>query len=160
MEKQVPYVHWRTVPFGDTDPAGIVYTPRFSDYCMEAAEVFFRDYIAADWYHINTKLGFGTPVVQMEITFKAPLVANDRLGVVVRILDVGRSTVTMALEGIKERPQAAGHVTAFVGRYVFCFVEKGKGSMPIPSGQRELIEAYLASNGKAELGETGRELIG
>lgn len=144
-ENRAPYVHWRTIPFGDTDAAAIVYTPRFSDYCMEAVEIWFREYIGVDWFHMNTELGLGTPVVHIETSFKAPLIAGDELGVVVRVASVGRSAVTLALEGRRKRAQAAGQITAFNARYVFCFTEKGKGAIAIPANRRERIEAYWAS---------------
>ncbi|MEJ2446280.1 MAG: acyl-CoA thioesterase [Exilibacterium sp.] len=145
MEKVAPYIHWRTVSFGDTDAAAIVYTPRFSIYCMEAAEVWFREYLRFDWYHMNVEFGQGTPVVHMEMDFTAPLIGNDKLGVVVRVGKVGRSTVTLDFEGIRVRKPAAEQVATFTGRYVFCFTDKKvKGAIPIPPEQRELIQAYSA----------------
>ncbi len=161
MEKATPYVQWRNIPFGDTDAAAIVYTPRFSDYCMEAVEIWFRDYVGVDWYRMNTEFGRGTPVVHMEITFKAPLIGNDRLGVVIRVVKMGRSTVTLDLEGVRERTQPDGQLTAFNARYVFCFTEKERGAIAIPDHWRAAIEAYRASSElyEAAIGE-GTDLPG
>ncbi len=32
----IPYVHHRTVPWGDRDPAGIIDTPRFLGFVLDA----------------------------------------------------------------------------------------------------------------------------
>jgi len=145
MKKTAPYIHWRTVSFGDTDAAAIVYTPNFSIYCMEAAEIWFRDYIAFDWFRMNVERGQGTPVVHMDIDFAAPLAGSDQLGVIVRVEKVGRSTVTLLFEGIRQGRADSERVTSFTGRFVFCFTDKeAHGAIPIPAEQRALIEAYVA----------------
>lgn len=146
MEKSEPFIHWRTVLFGETDAAAIVYTPRFSDYCMEAAEVWFREYIGLDWFQSNVELGLGTPVVHMEIDFVAPLIGGDTLGVLVRVEKIGRSTVILSFEGIKGRNLKNGKITSFTARFVFCFTDKkANGAITIPARQRERIEAYAAA---------------
>lgn len=143
MNKTVPFTHWRTIPFGDTDAARIVYTPKFSDYCMEAAEVWFREYINFDWYRINTELGIGTPVVHMDIDFLRPLKGGDKLGVVVTVDKIGRSSLTLTLKGIFEPKESNMLVPSFSARFIFCFtsIEAG-GVISIPVQQREYIAAY------------------
>ncbi|NIB43469.1 acyl-CoA thioesterase [Pseudomaricurvus alkylphenolicus] len=138
-----PFIHWRMVLFGDTDSASIVYTPRFSHFCMEAAELWFRDCVGFDWYQMNVEEGRGTPVVHMETDFVAPLRGGDRLGVIVRVERLGRSTVTLLFEGIRQNPSDDTHLTTFTARFIFCFTDQSQGgAVPINDTQRELIEAY------------------
>ena len=145
MSNISPYVYRKTIPFGDTDAAAIVYTPRFSDYCMEAAECWFRDYIDFDWYYVNTCLGMGTPVVHMHIDFVAPLKGGDKLGVVVRVAKFGRSSLTLDFEGLRESDDG-GQYHCFSGRFVFCFTSAKTGtSVPVPEQQREFIRSYCAA---------------
>lgn len=145
MEKITPYVHWRTILFGDTDAAAVVYTPKFTDYCMEAAEVWFRDYVGIDWFQNCTELGQGTPVVHMELDFTAGLIGNDNLGVVVRVGKLGRSTVTLEFEGIRIRGEDDDPTDCFTAKFTFCFISaKNRTSLTIPDNQRELIEAYCS----------------
>jgi 4-hydroxybenzoyl-CoA thioesterase len=141
MSKKIPYIHWRTIPFGDTDAAAIVYTPRFSDYCMEAAEVWFRDAIDYDWYEVSTKRSMGCPVVQMEIRFVAPLKGGDKLGVTIDVLKVSRSTVTLKLEG-RRLDNDTEEITSFIGNFIFCFTNE-QGSIAIPETQKTHIENYI-----------------
>ncbi|PCI57767.1 MAG: hypothetical protein COB45_02975 [Gammaproteobacteria bacterium] len=144
MEQLKPYVHWRIIPFGDTDAAAIVYTPRFSDYCMEAAEVWFRDVIDFDWFQINTERGMGSPVVHMDIDFKGPLKGGDKLAVEVNVVKIGRSTVTLQLKGKRKDKETNEMISSFIGNFIFCFtsIEK-KGAIAIPDIQRKYIEDYV-----------------
>ena len=145
MDKTIPYVHWRTILFGETDAAAIVYTTRFTDYCMEAAEVWFRDYLGMDWYQININQGMGAPVVHMELDFTASLVAGDKLGVEVIVAKTGRSTVTLEFEGLRMRGETEQFTSSFTAKFVFCFFSNEQnGAIPIPDEQRKLLEQYMA----------------
>ena len=145
MEKTAPYIHWRTILFGDTDAAKVVYTPRFSDYCMEAAEVWFREYVGVDWFHHSTELGLGTPVVHMELDFTAALIGNDKLGVEVRVGKLGRASVTLEFEGRRTRGGNDDPVICFTAKFIFCFIDtNSRNAVTISDDQRKLIESYIA----------------
>lgn len=145
MEPEIPFVHRRTIIFGDTDPGGIVYTPNFSNYCMEAVEVWFNDYIGVNWSTMNLHDGIGTPIAHMEIDFIGPLLANDILGTVVHIERIGRSSVSVNFEGIRELPDSTKNTTVFKANYVFCFARKGPppSAIDIPEKYRTRLEEYL-----------------
>lgn len=140
----IPFIYWRRVMFGNTDPAGIVYTPRFTDFCMEAVEVWLDEHIGVNWPDMNINEGRGTPVVNMEITFLSSVRANDRLGVEVKVEKIGRSTVTVALVGRTQSPGQELLVEAFKAKFVFCFTGENKKSMTIPEENRRRLDAYLA----------------
>lgn len=143
MQKRVPFIHWRTINFGDTDAAAIVYTPNFSNYCMEAAEIWFQECLKIDWYLINTKFGMGTPVVHMEIDFINPLKSNDKLAVTIEVERVGNSTITLILKGQRERDQEEQLVNCFSAKFIFCFTSlKANGAIPIPNEQISLLNSY------------------
>ena len=143
MQKRVPFVHWRTITFGDTDAAAIVYTPNFSNYCMEAAEIWFQECLRIDWYLINTNFGMGTPVVHMEIDFISSLKSNDLLGVKVEVERIGKSTITLVLKGERKRNQENELVNCFNAKFIFCFTSlKANGAIPIPNEQVLLLNNY------------------
>lgn len=143
MEKLTPYVHWRTISFGDTDAAAIVYTTRFTDYCMDASEVWFRDYLAMDWYDININQGLGFPVVHMELDFMSSLIGGDKLGVIVRVTKIGKTSVTLEFEGIKDNGTEQ-HSKCFTAKFIHCFYSNEQaGAIPIPDRQRKLLDDYL-----------------
>lgn len=143
--KQFPFTHWRTISFGDTDAAAIVYTTRFTDYCMQAVEVWFKQYIGVDWYWINVRDRRGTPVVHLEMDFFGPLIAGDELGVTLAVSEVGRSTLKLALEGRKQGDQdnpEGGKI--FSANYVFCFVDTDKNrAIAIPQESLDRVRYYI-----------------
>ncbi|MCP3674187.1 MAG: acyl-CoA thioesterase [Gammaproteobacteria bacterium] len=141
--KESPYIHWRTISFGDTDAAGIVYTTRYTDYCMDASEFWFREYLDCDWYEININQGMGTPVVHMELDFTASLVGSDKLAVVVRVAKIGRSTVTLEYEGLRKKSDNNDLVPVFTAKFIHCFYSKELDSaIPIPKKQFTLLKEY------------------
>lgn len=136
----MPFIHQRIIAFGDTDAAGIVYTPRFSHFCMEAAEVWFREIIDYDWYRINIELGLGTPVVHMEVDFLGPLIAGDQLSTRVAVKSLGRTSIALGFEGLKGPLQQP----VFSGLFIFCCTDRDRIPMLIPARQRGLAEAFVA----------------
>lgn len=138
-----PYVHWRTIPFGDTDAAAIVYTPRFVDYCMEAVELWLKHYIGVDWYRINVQQQRGTPVVHLELDFKGAVIAGDDLGVIVRVAKVGRASLSVDLEGIKAAPGEGAHAAIFGASFTFCFTRTDLNkAISIPEEERLRLQRY------------------
>lgn len=137
------YTHIRTIRFGDTDAAAIVYTPNFTNYCMEAAENWFKQYLDVDWYTLNTDHGMGTPIVHMEIDFFAPLIGSDQLGTCVEVEKVSNSTITLNFRGEKISKDQDDNVHCFNAKFVFCFTSiKAGGAIPIPQHQLKLLEKY------------------
>lgn len=99
---------------------------RFVDFCMEVAEVWFREYLDFDWYYINIELGMGMFVVYMEIDFKGLLYGGDGLVVEVDVVWVGSKFFILCFEGCKKFVN--GDVSLlFVGCFVYCFISKVLG---------------------------------
>jgi len=148
IEKNSPYIHSHRILFGDTDAAGIVYTSRFPDYCMQAAEHWFREYLEIDWYQINVTHGMGTPVVHMELDFISSLIGGDELGLEIIVAKYGKSTVTLQFAGFKLNENAGAsaceRTKSFTAKFVFCFFSKEiKGAIPIPQRQLKLLNQYI-----------------
>ena len=79
----------RAVRFGDCDPAGIVYTPRFVNMLNEVLESFFPDALGLDYYGLirDEKVGLGYARVGCD--FMRPGLMGDELDFTVRIARVG-----------------------------------------------------------------------
>ncbi len=89
----VPYVQRRIVQWGECDPAGIVYTPRFLDFVLEAMEGWQRQVLGVDWTKLNSELAMGMPVVHAELDFHSPLRGGDELDLEVTVARLGRSSI-------------------------------------------------------------------
>lgn len=93
----------RTVAFGDCDPAGILYTPRALDYCLEAIDVFWQSILEGrGWYEMNVDLDRGTPFVNVNIDFKSPITARSPLQVSAELTKVGTTSVTFEVKTYQE----------------------------------------------------------
>jgi len=133
------FVHTRRLSFGDTDAARIIYTPRVAHFAVEAIEAWFLERIDLSWLHTNQELGFGTPVVRMEVDFVSMMRPPDVLATEVALLRTGRSSLTFRLTGtIGARLCWRAQVVC-----VFASAEHGR-SVPIPEACRAAIGRELA----------------
>jgi 4-hydroxybenzoyl-CoA thioesterase len=135
-----PYVHRRVINWSDTDAAQIVYTVRFLDYVMEAVEGWFRSVVGSSWFEMNVDRGIGTPVVNVNFDFKAPLTPRDELRLTVLVERAGRASITFNILGDRD-----DGVRSFVTRLVCCAVDnRAMKSIDIPAEWRERIQGYMA----------------
>lgn len=134
-----PYVHHRVIHWGDTDTAQIVYTVRFLDYVMEAVEGWFRSVVGLDWYAMNVDLHIGTPVVNVNIDFKAPLTPKYDLRLTVLVERAGRASIAFNVLGDRD-----DGVRSFDARLVICAVDTRQlKTTAIPADWRARIDDYV-----------------
>ena len=139
--KGLTFVHSRIVKWGDTDPAGIVYTPRVLDYAMEAVEAWYRDVLGTPWRKLNVERKLGSPFVKASVEFVKPIQPDQKLDVALVVASIGRSTLTFAMEGRGER--GAVHFRATMKA---CIVDlKDYRPTPLPPDFRAAAEAYHAT---------------
>lgn len=88
------YVHTRRVRFGDCDPAGIAYFPRFFDWFHQAMEQWFDEHLGIDYAGLIAS-GHGMPCVRTQAEFKAPCRLGDTLHIHLRVAKRGGSSVVL-----------------------------------------------------------------
>lgn len=94
-----PFVVRRRVAFGDCDPAGIVYTPRYGDYIAGAFFLFLDSRFAPSFVARLGALGIVPPARRVEMDLLRPLAPGDVLDITVTVADVGRSSYTLQAHG-------------------------------------------------------------
>ncbi len=87
------------VRFGDIDYAGIVYYPRFLHYFHVALEEFFEAEVGIDYPAILKRHRLGFPTVHLETNFRRSLRYGDLIDVEIKVLRVGRTSVTWGYKG-------------------------------------------------------------
>jgi 4-hydroxybenzoyl-CoA thioesterase len=138
-----PFVIRRTVRWGDTDPAGIIYTPRFLDFAVEAAEAWFVAVTGYDWYKLRTELKLGSPMAHASLDFRKPVRPGEELAMTVLVLDLGRTSITLGVEG----RNAAGDL-CFEAKLVPVIIEVATiRPYLIPEEFRRRIEDYRQACG-------------
>jgi len=87
------HVHRVEVRFGDCDPAGIVYFPRFFHLFHEAMETWFSAGLGLSYAGLILERKLGFPAVHSEADFKAPCALGDSIAVELRVARLGRSSI-------------------------------------------------------------------
>jgi 4-hydroxybenzoyl-CoA thioesterase len=85
--------HQQVVRFDDVDGAGIVYYPRYFNFCHNAFEDFFTTLGPMPYPQIISKLGLGFPAVRVESDFIKPLYYGDAFNVKLEVLSLGNSSL-------------------------------------------------------------------
>ena len=90
------HVYKLRVKFGDCDPAGIVYYPKFFDWFHQAMESWFDNVLGARYASVIWDRKIGFPAAHTQADFKAPCNIGEDLAIEVRVDRVGRSAVHLA----------------------------------------------------------------
>lgn len=81
------------VRWGEADPAGIVYYPRFLEWFDEASDELFRA-LGLAWERFFPEQGItGLPIVEVHCRFSAPLRYGDDLTIVSTVAEVRDKTL-------------------------------------------------------------------
>jgi YbgC/YbaW family acyl-CoA thioester hydrolase len=135
---RVPLVVRRRVHWGDTDTAQIGYTTRFVDFALEAAEYWWESVLDLDWYALNVSQQRGVPMRGIKFDFTAPVIAGERLDLTVRVGRLGRSSITLNVEGVKTDGRLS-----FTAQLTEVLIDRARmKSIPLPDDWRRRIEGY------------------
>lgn len=129
-----PFIVRRQVLWGECDPAGFVYTPRFADYAVGAAAFFNADAIG-DCLKLEDGRTIGLPVRNMSYSFEKFLRPNDIFDMRVDVGTVGERIFELHLTARSE--QDALHFTATMTR--ICLDPRIARSIPMPASLRERL---------------------
>ena len=137
------------VRFGDCDPAGIVYFPRYFDFFHQAMETWFPAELGFGYDEFVRERKLGFPAVHSEADFESPSRFGETIEIHLRVTKLGRSSIGFAYEvhGVAG-PDGRGGGRRARGRSV-CVVmnldpaspEHGK-AVPMPAALRARIEAF------------------
>jgi len=125
------------IRFGDIDRSGIVYYPRFLHYFHVALEEFFTSELDMEYHDVIDKYRIGLPTVHLETDFSKPFSYGDDIEVEVRVLKIGKTSITFGYRVFK-RGEAEPRI---VGRNVtVCLKMDTFKKMEIPDWLRQRLE--------------------
>lgn len=140
-----PFIVHREVLWGECDPAGYAYTPRFADYAVGAA-AYFHTEMLADVLALDDGTNIGLPVKNMSFTFERFLKPQDVFEMQVSVGLIGKRTFEQRIEA-----RSAGELTHFTCSLTrICVDSKTSRSVIMP---QSLITRLM------ELGGTEREAV-
>ncbi|TVQ90434.1 MAG: acyl-CoA thioesterase [Deltaproteobacteria bacterium] len=143
---------WRVeIRFGDCDPAGIIYYPRYFDLFHQAMESWFDGPLGLPYASLIRQHRLGLPSVRAEADYRAPSRFGEQVAVVLSIARLGSSSVHFDYQ--VRGPDGGLRVT---GRTV-CVVmdldpssETFQRAIPIPSDLRQRIQTFRRGSAARE----------
>jgi 4-hydroxybenzoyl-CoA thioesterase len=84
----------RTIRFGDTDPAGIVFYPRYFEMLVEVIEDFFALALDMPFARLHLELGLGIPLVDVHAEFLRPSRLGEVVDFTLTVTRFGRTSFT------------------------------------------------------------------
>jgi 1,4-dihydroxy-2-naphthoyl-CoA hydrolase len=130
----LPYI----INMGDTDAAGIIYSPNLFRICLTCFERFL-DETGISVASLFKQQKMGLPVVHLEGDFKRPNVIGDRVVIKLRMAEIGTSSFRVNYELLAE--DGTCHATASIVHV--SFNAQTRSSMEILPEIRAAFEKYL-----------------
>ncbi len=86
------FTHRIRVRFGDCDPAGIVFYPRYFEMLNGTVEAFFAEALDYSFARIHVEEGCGVPTAHLDVDFHAPSRLGEVLRFALRVTRIGGSS--------------------------------------------------------------------
>ena len=133
----------RLVRFSDCDPAGMVFYPQYFVMLNGLVEDWFTSALQVDYADLLGVRKLGLPTASLQCDFKAPSRMGESITLQLRLLRVGRRSLTLAvqctgLDGTLRWSAQAVIVTTSLAH---------DGSIPIPPDVVQGIERWQALSG-------------
>ncbi|MBN3822712.1 acyl-CoA thioesterase [Burkholderia sp. Ac-20384] len=137
----LPFTVRRIARWSDCDPAGVVFTGRFTDYLLGAVMHFYRRIGYGAGGQEGRESGVGLPCKHMSLTFHASLYPEDVVDIRVEVGEIRTRTFDLVA-----RAFLADGRLAFEGKFTPIAIREGvRESIEIPSTLRAALEPYLTS---------------
>lgn len=133
-----PFVVRRTVRWGDCDPAGVVYTGRFTDYLLGAVGLF-TDHLAGGGGRLGAAHGVGTPCKAMRFEFIGTLWPDDVIDIACSVQAI--RTRSFDLRCVARRPDGSPVFDAIFSP--ICVRLDERVGTPIPDSLRAVLAGWL-----------------
>jgi 4-hydroxybenzoyl-CoA thioesterase len=128
----------RPVRFAEVDAAGLVFFPRYHEYCHDALEAFFGE-LPGGYAALFRQRDLGVPTVHLETDFKRPLRFGDVARFEMAIERVGRTSLTFHHT---IRREADGVIAATVRQVVVMTRISTLTPILVPDDVRDLLDRY------------------
>ncbi len=143
------HVHRVPVRFGDCDPAGIIYFPRFFHFFHEAMETWFGEALGLPYATLIGPRKIGFPAVHTEADFKIPCQLGESIDIELRVHKLGRSSIRFGyIARTSGAPTSPARLTGATVCVVMDLDPQSAGfrqALPIPADLRAAIEAFGVS---------------
>lgn len=138
-----PVIVRRRVKFGECDPAGVVYTPVFSEYALSAFQWFFATMLGGPMWQELKRAGIDSPMKALTLEFRAMLVTEQVFDMTCQVSELRSRTFDVEVIGrsTTEKPH-----DIFVAKVTPIILSRAdKKSIEIPNNLRHKLEEYRSA---------------
>lgn len=129
------------VGWGECDPAGVVYTPRFAEYVVLATEHFYEYLLDGSLQEKLRELDIGLPAKALSFEFKRSLWPDQQFDMTVRVGDIRDRTFDLQVVGTE-----LGGKEVFVALFSpICIRSEVREACTIPPALKSLLMAYRST---------------
>lgn len=135
-----------TIPFGDCDPAGIVFFPNFSRWMDQASLAFFMQCGVLPWRELAKTRGIvGAPLLEIHTVFKKAATYTEELLITTHI-ETWRAKTFTQVHRITRAIASGGEDLICEGRETRAFVKRDADdvdrlrAIPVPDDIKALCE--------------------
>ncbi|RMF09368.1 MAG: acyl-CoA thioesterase [Alphaproteobacteria bacterium] len=126
------------VRFAHTDPAGILFYPRYFEMVNQVMEDWFAEALGYDFRTMTMVDRMGIPAVHVEADFRSPSELGDRIVFSLVVEELGRSSCRVRIVG------AAGGIERLTARLTVAFASMEKRqARSWPADLKPRMEAFL-----------------
>ena len=125
------------VRFQHTDPAGIVFYPRYFEMINQIIEDWFAEVLKLDFQALHGQHGCGVPTVHIACDFKRPSRLGDSLRFALRLAALGNISFTLELSATCRGEERLGATVVLA--YVAL---EDLVPLPIPDDLRRAMERF------------------
>lgn len=138
VQTEQPVVLRHRVRWGECDPAGVVYTPRFSEYVVAAVDYFYECLLGEPLQEKLRDLDLGLPAKALSFEFKRSLRPDQRFDMSVRVGEIRNRTFDLCVGAIDLEGNEL-----FVATFTPICVRQGvRVGRPIPPPLKDLLTIY------------------
>lgn len=140
MISTLPVVVRRRVRFGECDPAGVVYTPNFSEFALSAYQWFVSSLLDEPIFAAMKRLGFDSPMKALSLEFLNMLETEQVFDMTCLVTDIRTRTFDVEVTGrsTDELPR-----DLFIARITPIMLSRAeRRSIEIPDVLRQQLERY------------------
>jgi 4-hydroxybenzoyl-CoA thioesterase len=132
------FVFRRPVRFAEVDAAGLVFFPRYHEYCHDALEALFGE-LPGGYAAMFRERDLGVPTVHLETDFRHPLRFGDVARFEIVVERIGRTSVSLHHTIRREGDDT---VAATVRQVVVLTRISSLTPIPVPADILELLQKY------------------
>lgn len=129
------------VRFGDFDSLGHVNHAAYASYCEHVRLKYLEDVLDVDLSDLASgERGFSMVLANLEVDYRHPITEPDIVRVLMRVGDIGTSSMLTEFE-----LHAGGDLAATVSATLVCVDTDGEGTLPL---REEWVEAIESREGR------------